>query len=137
MLPKSNWAREPAWCWESWELASSFLSVVGEGYVKKAFSWKEEFSKYVVVDEIKRQFKEYQKEKIPEEFCKICKADNVEKKPRQSYWNQAYLQLQMPTESAEEEEYLCLNDYWVKVFEIKSSPSFSLQLITISGITFN
>ena len=47
--------------------------------------------------------KEYQKEKIPEEFCKICKADNVEKKPRQSYWKQAYLQLQMPTESAEEE----------------------------------
>lgn len=91
-------------------LASSLWSAVEEGYVKKAFNWKE-FSKYVVVDEIKWQFKEYQTETIPEEFCKVCKSDKAKKKPGQSYWKQAYFQLQMPRKSAEEEQFLHFDDY--------------------------
>ena len=68
---------------------------------------------------------------------KVCESDKAKKKSCPSYWKQANLQLQMSTENAEEEEYLCLDDYLVKIFEIKSSPSLSLQLITISQTTFN
>ena len=96
------------------------FSIVEEGYVKKTFNWKEEFCKNTVVDEINWQFKEHQTETIPGEFCKVCETGKAKKKLRQSYWKQAYLQLQMPTESAEEEEYLHLDDYWVKLFEIKT-----------------
>ena len=100
--------------------ASSLLSVAEKGYVKKAFNWKEELLSMQLLMKLK-----------------VCESDKAKKKSRHSYWKQANLQLQMSTKNAEEEEYLCLDDYWVKIFEIKSSPSLSLQLITISRTTFN
>ena len=103
-------------------LMKELLDVVGEKNVNRALHFKDEnATKYEMMDEVKRQYKEYQLETIPPEFTIVnADADAKSTHLQFSYWENAYKQLQMPDvgESKTNQVEERVDRYWVKVEEI-------------------
>ena len=95
-------------------LVTTFIEVAGEKLVSKALCFHDKnVTKYEIIDEIKRQYKEYQTEVIPENFA-VTPPKVKERQNQQSYWRNAYKQLNMPLDDTcdSSERIDC---YWVKV----------------------
>ena len=72
--------------------------MAGERLTLKALCFKEDVTKYEMIDEIKRQYTEYQTEVIEEDSTvpPIVRARDKQ----QSYWRKAYSRLDMPLDDA-------------------------------------
>ena len=105
-------------------LILELLDVIGESHVKRSLGFKNE-SKYDIIDEIKRQFKEYQTELIPDDF-KEPQQKVHSRQNQESYWQKAYKQLQMPLESTDDDKNNCLrvDTFWYKVRMVCEIESF-------------
>ena len=89
--------------------------MVGEKLVNEALCCKEKnATKYEMIDEIKRQCKEFQTELIPEDFA-VAPPKVRERQIQVSYWRNAYSKLQMPLDDTEKPTENCIDCYWSKV----------------------
>ena len=87
-------------------LMESVIHASGEQTVRSAFQLDVSLNRFGMIDEIKRQFKEYQTEIIPDDFFKATGTQMEKCKARKetSYWKGAYANIGIKIEN-----------YWLQV----------------------
>ena len=69
-----------------------------------------------MMDAIKFQYKCYQLEKLDDDFCKLpASGEKKQTSPLNSYWKEAYANLQIELSTPTENEYIGVDEYWYKV----------------------
>ena len=94
-------------------LAGELIGAIGEENARKLFDFNDDFTKHSMRDELKRQYKCYQLEKLSDDFNKLP-AEDKKRRPQRSYWKEAYGQLLIDIDHVEK-EFCGVDEYWYKV----------------------
>ena len=97
-------------------LMESVIHASGEQTVRSAFQLDVSLNRFGMIDEIKRQFKEYQTEIIPDDFFKATGTQMEKCKARKetSYWKGAYANIGIEIEKEKDMPFR-LDNYWLQV----------------------
>ena len=91
---------------EGTRLAEYLIDAIGEENAKKFFCFQDDFSKHLMLDELKYQYKCYPLKKLWDDFHKLATTEDKKRsRPLHSYWKEAYGQFQIDV-NHDEKEYM-------------------------------
>lgn len=95
----------------------SVAQALGTDHMRQYFQLGSKATKYDLCDVVKKEFREYQTSKIPEDEKKDVESNGVKARVQYCYWKYAYGLLDIEQTTTKSNEHcIKIDEYWCKVF---------------------